>query len=103
MPGAPIFELMDTMRRAQGEALAMLGFGPTECNYRVIGSGSRWRLRDYGDSDGHAALLIVAAPIKRPYVWDLARPVSVVRTCLRHRLHVFLLEWAPSCQEDSNA
>jgi polyhydroxyalkanoate synthase len=38
-------------------------------------------------------VLIVAAPIKRPYIWDLAPAVSAVRFCLGHGLNVALLEW----------
>jgi polyhydroxyalkanoate synthase len=38
-------------------------------------------------------LLIVPAPIKRAYVWDLLPGVSVVRRCLGRGLRVYLLEW----------
>jgi len=87
----------------QGEALAMLGLGPSECSYRVIASGARWQLRAYANADAAPPLLIVAAPIKRPYIWDLAPLVSVVRRCLEHRLGVYLLEWLPPLAEDGNA
>jgi polyhydroxyalkanoate synthase len=103
MPTAAIFEVMDTVRRAQGWTLAALGFGPSECDYRLIASGSHWRLRDYGGSNRGASVLVVAAPIKRPYIWDLAATVSAVRHCLREQLRMFLLEWAPSRQNDGNA
>jgi polyhydroxyalkanoate synthase len=39
--------------------------------------------------------MIVAAPIKRPYLWDLSPSASAVRYCLR-RLRVYLLEWVPN-------
>jgi len=45
-------------------------------------------------------LLIVAAPIKRPYIWDLTPQVSAVRYCLRHGLRVYLLEWLPPSRGD---
>ncbi len=48
-------------------------------------------------------VLIVAAPIKRPYIWDIAPSVSVVRFCLQHGLRVYLLEWATPSSEDRNA
>jgi polyhydroxyalkanoate synthase len=83
---------LDSLRRAQGDFLASVGFGPTECAHRVIASSKSWRLRDY-DGKGGTPLLVVAAPIKHPYIWDLIPAVSVVRTCLDHGLHVFLLEW----------
>jgi hypothetical protein len=30
-----MFASMDTLRKAQGEALERLGFGPNECDYQV--------------------------------------------------------------------
>jgi polyhydroxyalkanoate synthase len=93
----------DALRRMQGEALGELGFGPIECGYHVIASGPRWRLRDYGARDARPCLLVVAAPIKRSYLWDLAPPVSAVRYCLRHGLRVYLLEWTPPRRGGGNA
>jgi polyhydroxyalkanoate synthase len=89
------FALLDLLRRAQGQALGSIGFGPAELGYRVLASGGHWRLRDYAGSNRRAPLLIVAAPIKRPYIWDLAPAVSAIRYCLNHDLHVYLIEWIP--------
>ena len=83
------FGLSDVFRRAQGNAFGALGLDPSECPYRVIASGSHWRLRDYGADDTSATVLVVAAPIKRPYIWDLAPsdecdpllPASKAYTC----------------------
>src|SRR5262245_65342357 len=97
-----MFALMDTLRRTQGAALEALGFGPIERGYRVLASGRRWRLRDYGDPDAGPSLLIIPAPIKRSYIWDLAPSVSAVSYCLRHRLRVYLLEWLPPSRGDGN-
>jgi polyhydroxyalkanoate synthase subunit PhaC len=93
--------LMDTLRQIQGHALEQLGLGPTECRYRIAAAGRRWRLRAYGGAIGGPPLLIVAAPIKRPYIWDLGDPGSVVRYCLQHRLRVYLLEWLPPSSGDN--
>jgi polyhydroxyalkanoate synthase subunit PhaC len=98
-----MFAWMDTLRKAQGVALEGLGFGPNECAYQVPASGRRWRLRAYGGPSGGPLLLIVAAPIKRPYLWDLAPSVSAVRYCLRQRLRVYLLEWTAPSSSNSNA
>src|SRR5690349_137796 len=76
------FSVIDAFRRLQGNALAWLGFGPDETPYRVIASGAFWRLRDYGSGTETRPVLIVAAPIKRPYIWDLTPDVSVIRRCL---------------------
>ena len=91
----PLFEAADVMRRVQGEGLRILGFGPEECSYRVIASSHLWRLRQYPGPHAGPSVLIVAAPIKRPYIWDLAPSVSAVRYCLRQGLRIHLLEWRP--------
>jgi polyhydroxyalkanoate synthase len=94
--------LVDALRRMQGDALGLLGFGPSECRYRIIAAGSGWRLRCYGGGDSGPPLLIVAAPIKRPYIWDLGPSASVVRRCLREGLRVYLLEWLTPSAADGN-
>jgi polyhydroxyalkanoate synthase len=96
------FGWADVLRRAQGDAFGAWGLGPDECPYRVVAAGSHWRLRDYGGQDSSACFLIVAAPIKRPYIWDLAPSVSTIRFCLRSDLHVFLLEWLPALPQLAN-
>ncbi len=93
------FSAADAFRRAQGDMLALLGFGPVESPYRVAATGPFWRLRDYGPAHRSRSVLIVAAPIKRPYVWDLTPSVSAVRYCLRASLRVYLLEWLPASRE----
>jgi len=95
--------LIDTLRQIQGDRLGRLGLGPTECRYRIVATGARWRLRAYVDSSAGTPLLIVAAPIKRPYIWDLAYSVSVVRHCLQNRLHLYLLEWMAPSRSDKDA
>ena len=93
------FSATDAFRRMQGNVLASLGFGPVESGYRVVVSGPYWRLRDYGSRRPSRAVLIVAAPIKRPYIWDLSPAVSAIRYCLGAGLRVYLLEWLPaSCE-----
>ena len=96
------FAWMDIWRRAQGDAGAACGLGPDECFYRIVATGSHWRLRAYSDQPAMAPLLVVAAPIKRPYIWDLAPSLSVVRHCLRQRLDVHLLEWMPATRDDAS-
>ena len=92
---AAYFGISDIVRRTQANVLTLWGMAPRECDYRVIKQGAFWRLRDYAGTAAAPGLLIVAAPIKRPYIWDLAPAVSVIRNCLRHGLHVYLLEWLP--------
>lgn len=85
------FATLDLMRRAQGHALGAIGFDPAELTHRILASGDHWRLRDYGGAE--ASLLIVAAPIKRSYIWDMGPNLSAIRTLLNHGVRVYLLEW----------
>jgi polyhydroxyalkanoate synthase subunit PhaC len=97
-----LFGMADILRRAQGNAVGAFGLHPSEHPYRIIGSAPYWRLRDYGDHTTSHSLLIVAAPIKRPYLWDLAPSVSAIGYCLRQGLHVYLLEWLPASRSTNN-
>ena len=89
------FAMMDRLRRAQGDALDALGLGPRECAFQLLSSGPYWRLRAYGGPDAAPCLILIPAPIKRPYIWDLTPSVSAVRYCLHHGFRVYLLEWMP--------
>ncbi len=96
------FAMVDFVRCAQADAYRVLGLGPRECAYRVLASGPHWRLRDYGEDDGSPSLLVVAAPIKRPYIWDLCPSASAIGLCLRQHVHVHLLEWLPATRSTGN-
>ena len=88
------FEALDTARRMQGMALDALGFGPTETPYETIFRTAGASLRRYGTGkEPGPAVVIVPAPIKRPYIWDLAPAASTVRRLLAAGARVFLLEW----------
>jgi polyhydroxyalkanoate synthase subunit PhaC len=94
---------VDVLRRAQGDVIAAFGPHAGECAYRVVTSGPHWRLRDYGDAAVSQSLLIVAAPIKRPYIWDLTPSASAIRYCLGKGSHVHLLEWLPASPRTGNS
>ena len=97
-----LFGPVDVLRRAQGNLLGAFGLNPSECVYRIIASGPYWRLRDYGNDATSRSALIVAAPIKRPYIWDLTPSTSAIRYCLEAHLHVYLLEWLPASPGTGN-
>ena len=40
----------------KGNACGAFGLDPSECAYRVVASGSYWRLRDYGGDESFASL-----------------------------------------------
>ncbi|HYD97126.1 MAG TPA: alpha/beta fold hydrolase [Noviherbaspirillum sp.] len=88
------FESLDRARRRRGNALDHLGYGPIESEYRTALVVPGMRLRFYGgDPHGGPIALIVPAPIKRHYIWDLAPECSVVQHLLRTGVQVYLAEW----------
>jgi polyhydroxyalkanoate synthase len=92
-----LFEQLDRARRLQGALLDAAGIGPIETAYRVVRRRPGVTLRRYSDAGEPGPLaLIVPAPIKRPYIWDLAPEVSVVRRCLSAGATVFLADWQPA-------
>jgi polyhydroxyalkanoate synthase subunit PhaC len=96
------FDVSDILRRVQGNVVGALGLDPQESPYQIISSGAYSRLRDYGGDDRSRSLLIIAAPIKRPYIWDLAPSISAIRFCLHQGFHVQLLEWMPASPNAGN-
>jgi polyhydroxyalkanoate synthase subunit PhaC len=96
------FDVSDVIRRAQGDLVGAFGLNPSECPYQTITSRSHWRLSNYGGQDQSPSLLIIAAPIKKPYIWDLTPATSPIRFCLRQGLHVQLLEWVPASSHSGN-
>lgn len=98
-----MFAIIDEARRRTGRVLDRFGLGPVEQPFRTIAEWPGGRLRAYGPPAGEPgpALLIVPAPFKRPYIWDLLPPVSVVRHAMSRSLRVYLLDWSlPRPQED---
>jgi polyhydroxyalkanoate synthase len=76
-----------------------LGLGPRERRFRVIAAGECWRLREYETPRPGPPVLAVPAPIKQPYIWDLAPKVSAVARCLEAGLRVYLIEWTAPSQD----
>ena len=98
------FEHMDDIRRRQGDMFDAAGFGPRETPYRVIHAEAGIRLRRYESAaDKGPALLIVPAPIKRTYIWDMVPERSVVRRCLDQGMRVYLVEWTPASDAEHDA
>lgn len=94
-----LFEQLDRLRQMEGALLDAAGWRPLEAPYRIVHEQAGVALRRYdGGADRSVAVLIVPAPIKRPYLWDLDPEVSVVRRLLAQRLRVYVVEWrvAPS-------
>ncbi|MGM0583637.1 MAG: alpha/beta hydrolase [Pseudomonadota bacterium] len=92
---APMFVALDALRRGQGRLLDQFGFGVRETPFKVVAEGRRWRLRRYAGGGEGPAVLAIPAPIKRPWIWDLAPSVSPIRAMLGRGFDVFLLDWKP--------
>ncbi|MGH8806668.1 MAG: alpha/beta fold hydrolase [Noviherbaspirillum sp.] len=88
------FESLDRSRRQQGAEMDRLGYGPCESPFRTMLKTPGMRLRVYGgDAQAKRIALIVPAPIKRHYIWDLMPERSVVQRALRAGMQVYLIEW----------
>ncbi|WP_231876303.1 alpha/beta fold hydrolase [Azotobacter vinelandii] len=85
---------IDHMRRLQGHWLDALGLGPRQTPARIVLSTPPATLKAYAPAHGDGpTLLILPAPIKRAYIWDLVPRVSVVQRLLEHGASVYLLQW----------
>lgn len=88
------FAWIDQLRRWQGQALDAVGLGPVTTASRTVWRKPGLTLKAYGPPNrDRPALLLVPAPIKRAYIWDLAPWASVVQQGLRGGLQVYLIEW----------
>ena len=93
-PDLAALDALDTLRRATGIMMDALGYGPRSMPSSVRDVVPGVQLRSYPSTGSEAApVLLVPAPIKRSYIWDLEPDVSVVRRCGRHGLRVHLVEW----------
>ncbi|WP_051677567.1 alpha/beta fold hydrolase [Bradyrhizobium sp. URHD0069] len=97
----PMFFMSDALRRWLGWLLDDSGFAPHEASWHVVLAQPDLRLRRYGEHAGTAGpVLIVPAPIKRPYIFDLLPEVSVIRRLTEAGFSVYLSEW---CEEESGS
>lgn len=97
------FDQMDGTRRWHGRLLDSAGFGPIETPYRILHAEAGVRLRAYDEGAQRGpALLIVPAPIKRAYIWDLSPTTSVVQRCLEKGLLVYLAEWTQDGESEQH-
>ena len=100
-PMKGVLEVLDAARRRSGHALEVAGFGPRTTPSALVDVVPGVRLRTYA-ADGPPVLL-VPAPIKRSYLWDLEPDVSVVRHAIRRGLQPFLVEWTDPQGDDPGA
>jgi polyhydroxyalkanoate synthase len=89
-----VLAALDAGRRSAGHLLEAAGFGPARTPARTIHRAGVLDVLAYGEPPPtRPAVLLVPAPIKRAYIWDLAPGLSVVRRCLDHGLAPFVARW----------
>ena len=88
-----MLEQLDHARLRTGRLLDAVGAGPRETPAEVLIESPGVRLRHFPGRAGAPPVLLVPAPIKRWYIWDLEPAVSVVARCLAHPLDVYLVQW----------
>jgi polyhydroxyalkanoate synthase len=89
-----MFFMSDALRRSLGFLLDDAGLAPQEMPWHAVLEQSNLRLRRYGQQAGEAGpVLIVPAPIKRPYIFDLLPQVSLIRRLAEAGFAVYLSEW----------
>jgi polyhydroxyalkanoate synthase len=90
----PMFAISDVIRRSLGRMLDDAGLAPREASWRLVLQRAGLQLRRYDQQSGAAgAVLIVPAPIKRAYIFDLLPEVSVIRRLSAAEFVVYLSEW----------
>jgi polyhydroxyalkanoate synthase len=98
IPSIPqsLLAFVDRSRKSLGKLLDAAGVGRSETPHEILLSEAGVTLRHYaGAARDGPVLLIVPAPFKGPYLWDLAPEISVVQRCLRSGLRVYMIEWTP--------
>ena len=101
---APAFAALtatDAIRRSQGRAADLAGLGPRRLASRIVVTGRGFRVHAYRDAAEAPPVLLVAAPIKRAYIWDLMPQASVVRLLHDAGFAVYLLDWLDPAPSDA--
>jgi polyhydroxyalkanoate synthase len=94
--GATALKQMDRSRQARGQMMERAGYGPRPTPSIVLHREPGLNLRRYGPQAAEGpSVLLVPAPIKRAYIWDLAPEVSVVRRWVERGYRVYMAEWEP--------
>ena len=105
--GVQALKNMDRSRRERGKMLDRAGYAPQPTPSTVIHAepglnvlrfdgAPRYPVDNAADAP---AVLLVPAPIKRAYIWDLSPDVSVARRWLDRGYRVYQAEWAPLADE----
>jgi len=91
--GWSLYEQLDASRRLQGQMLEAMGYGVAPTPFRTILYRPGVTLKRLGEVVSRPCVLLVPAPIKRAYIWDLAPGASVAQRCIAAGLGVYLVQW----------
>jgi polyhydroxyalkanoate synthase subunit PhaC len=105
LPTGHVLELIDAARLVQAQLLKAGGLGPIETPARVALELPLVTLKAYGAPGrrGGAPVLLVPAPIKRAYLWDLDPRRSIVRRLLVAGMQPYVVQWERRGPEDADA
>lgn len=82
------------MRRQQGTLLDALGFGPQPKPSRTVWTSRAARVLAYQAPNARQpAILMVPAPIKTSYIWDMASGASALERWLVAGMQAYLIAW----------
>ena len=102
--GVQALKDMDHSRQERGKMLDRAGYGPNQTPSIILHAEPGLRLRRFGEEGTTGpAVLLVPAPIKRAYIWDLTPQLSVVRRWLERGYRVYQAEWVPVHDTDEGA
>ena len=102
--GVQALKDMDRSRQERGKMLDRAGYGPNQTPSIILHAEPGLRLRRFGEEAATGpAVLLVPAPIKRAYIWDLTPQLSVVRRWLERGYRVYQAEWVPVHDTDEGA
>ena len=101
-PSVGPFGALDQLRRAQGRVLDDWGWAPERTESEILVSRPCMQVRSYGSTSGGPAVLLVPAPIKRAYIWDLEPSRSPVRLLSESGFAVHLVEWLDPGPEEND-
>jgi polyhydroxyalkanoate synthase len=98
--GAMALKQMDRSRQARGRMMERAGYGPRPTPSTTVHREPGLHLRRYGPQAAEGpSVLLVPAPIKRAYIWDMAPDISVVRRWVERGYRVYLAAWEPLSEE----
>lgn len=89
----PMFSTSDVFRRSLGKLLENAGYLPQETSWHRVPHPELQLRRYAGNPAATHQVLIVPAPIKQPYIFDLSPQVSVIRRLAEAGFAVYLHEW----------